>query len=69
MISELFGKNFEDLAFMINRTPEIMNFTVDPDEHFIQVPLGYYTMVAMTLNAHEISLPEGTNPPLPNLAA
>ena len=27
--------------------------------------IGYYTMVAMTLNAHEMSLPEGAVPPLP----
>jgi 4-carboxymuconolactone decarboxylase len=27
--------------------------------------LGYYTMIAMTLNAHEIPLAEGTAPPLP----
>jgi 4-carboxymuconolactone decarboxylase len=27
--------------------------------------LGYYTMVAMTLNAHEISVPEGAKLPLP----
>jgi 4-carboxymuconolactone decarboxylase len=27
--------------------------------------LGYYTMVAMTLNAHEIPLPPDTPPPLP----
>lgn len=26
--------------------------------------VGYYTMVSMTLNAHEIPLPEGTPPPL-----
>lgn len=26
--------------------------------------VGYYTMVAMTLNAHEIPLPEGVAPPL-----
>jgi 4-carboxymuconolactone decarboxylase len=26
--------------------------------------IGYYTMVAMTLNAHEIPLPEGAEPPL-----
>jgi 4-carboxymuconolactone decarboxylase len=26
---------------------------------------GYYSMVAMTLNAHEIPMPEGTEPPLP----
>ncbi len=26
--------------------------------------IGYYTMVAMTLNAHEIPLPEGAKPPL-----
>jgi 4-carboxymuconolactone decarboxylase len=26
---------------------------------------GYYSMVAMTLNAHEIPLPPGTPPPLP----
>lgn len=26
--------------------------------------VGYYTMVAMTLNAHEIPLPEGATPPL-----
>ena len=31
--------------------------------------IGYYTMVAMTLNAHEIPLPAGVEPPLPNLAA
>ncbi|MDB6085090.1 MAG: carboxymuconolactone decarboxylase family protein [Gammaproteobacteria bacterium] len=27
--------------------------------------LGYYAMVAMTLNAHEIPLPDGVAPPLP----
>jgi 4-carboxymuconolactone decarboxylase len=27
--------------------------------------IGYYTMVAMTLNAHEIPLPDGAEPPLP----
>lgn len=27
--------------------------------------IGYYSMVAMTLNAHEIPLPEGTPAPLP----
>jgi 4-carboxymuconolactone decarboxylase len=27
--------------------------------------IGYYTMVAMTLNCHDIPLPEGTVPPLP----
>ena len=32
------GKNFEDLAFVINRTPEVVRFTVDPDEQLIQVP-------------------------------
>jgi len=26
--------------------------------------IGYYTMVSMTLNAHEIPLPEGQKPPL-----
>jgi 4-carboxymuconolactone decarboxylase len=26
--------------------------------------IGYYTMVSMTLNAHEIPLPEGASPPL-----
>jgi 4-carboxymuconolactone decarboxylase len=26
--------------------------------------IGYYTMVAMTLNAHEIPLPDGAKPPL-----
>ncbi len=29
--------------------------------------IGYYAMVAMTLNAHEISVPEGAIPPLPAL--
>jgi 4-carboxymuconolactone decarboxylase len=27
--------------------------------------VGYYTMVAMTLNCHDIPLPEGAEPPLP----
>lgn len=27
--------------------------------------VGYYSMVALTLNAHEIPLPPGTQPPLP----
>jgi 4-carboxymuconolactone decarboxylase len=27
--------------------------------------IGYYSMVALTLNAHEIPLPSGTPPPLP----
>jgi 4-carboxymuconolactone decarboxylase len=26
--------------------------------------LGYYVMVAMTLNAHELALPPGVDPPL-----
>ena len=30
--------------------------------------LSYFTMVAMTLNAHEIPLPEGAAPPLPQRA-
>jgi len=29
--------------------------------------IGYYSMVALTLNAHEIGVPEGTQPPLPTL--
>ena len=29
--------------------------------------VGYYTMVAMTLNAHEIPLPDGAEPPLPQI--
>jgi 4-carboxymuconolactone decarboxylase len=29
--------------------------------------VGYYTMVSMTLNAHEIPLPDGTPPPLEHL--
>ena len=27
--------------------------------------VGYYTMVAMTLNAHEIPLPDGVTPAFP----
>ncbi len=27
--------------------------------------VGYYTMIAMTLNAHEVPLPAGASPPLP----
>jgi 4-carboxymuconolactone decarboxylase len=30
--------------------------------------IGYYTMVAMTLNAHEVPLPAGVEPPLPAVA-
>jgi 4-carboxymuconolactone decarboxylase len=30
--------------------------------------IGYYTMVSMTLNAHEVPLPEGVDPPLARLA-
>lgn len=29
--------------------------------------IGYYSMVALTLNAHEIGPPEGAQPPLPSL--
>jgi 4-carboxymuconolactone decarboxylase len=29
--------------------------------------IGYYSMVALTLNAHEIGVPEGAEPPLPSL--
>jgi 4-carboxymuconolactone decarboxylase len=29
--------------------------------------IGYYSMVALTLNAHEIGVPEGAAPPLPDL--
>jgi 4-carboxymuconolactone decarboxylase len=31
--------------------------------------IGYYTMVALTLNAHDIGVPEGATPPLPDLGA
>jgi hypothetical protein len=31
-------KGFEDLALVINRTPQIMPLAVDPDEHLIEVP-------------------------------
>jgi 4-carboxymuconolactone decarboxylase len=31
--------------------------------------IGYYTLIAFTLNAHEVSLPSGVSPPLPPLAA
>jgi 4-carboxymuconolactone decarboxylase len=31
--------------------------------------IGYYAMVALTLNAHEIGVPEGATPPLPDLGA
>jgi 4-carboxymuconolactone decarboxylase len=31
--------------------------------------LGYYAMVAMTLNAHEVPLPDGVAPPLPQRGA
>jgi 4-carboxymuconolactone decarboxylase len=31
--------------------------------------IGYYTMVALTLNAHEIGVPDDTGPPLPVLPA
>jgi 4-carboxymuconolactone decarboxylase len=29
--------------------------------------IGYYAMVALTLNAHDIGVPEGATPPLPDL--
>jgi hypothetical protein len=32
------GQNFEYLAFVIHSAPEIVRSTVDPDEHFVQVP-------------------------------
>jgi 4-carboxymuconolactone decarboxylase len=31
--------------------------------------IGYYSMVALTLNAHEIGVPDGALPPLPSLPA
>jgi 4-carboxymuconolactone decarboxylase len=31
--------------------------------------IGYYAMVALTLNAHDIGVPEGAKPPLPDLGA
>ena len=31
--------------------------------------IGYYAMVALTLNAHEIGVPDGATPPLPDLGA
>jgi 4-carboxymuconolactone decarboxylase len=31
--------------------------------------IGYYAMVALTLNAHEFGVPDGTTPPLPPRAA
>ncbi len=29
--------------------------------------IGYYSMVALTLHAHEIGVPDGATPPLPTL--
>ena len=31
--------------------------------------IGYYAMVALTLNAHEIGVPDGATPPLPDLGS
>lgn len=31
--------------------------------------IGYYAMVALTLNAHDIGVPDGATPPLPELPA
>ena len=32
------NETFEDLALVINRTPQIMTLAVDPDEHLVEVP-------------------------------
>ncbi len=31
-------RNLEHLALVVNRTPEIVRLTIDPDEDFVQVP-------------------------------
>ncbi len=37
-IPTLYRENLEHLTVVIYRTPEIMRFTIDLDEHLVQVP-------------------------------
>jgi hypothetical protein len=37
-VSALRRENLQYLAFVIDRTPEIMRLSIDPDEHLVQVP-------------------------------
>ena len=63
----------------LNRTRSVSDATyAEALKHFgergvveLTALIGYYTMVAMTLNAHEIPLPEGVEPafPLPHREA
>ncbi len=53
-IPALGGESFECLAFVIHGAPQVMRFTVDPDEHFVQVP----TPSGIRLMLVDTSLPD-----------
>ena len=38
MIPVLRDENLKYLAFVINRTPQVVRLAVDPDEHLVEVP-------------------------------
>ncbi len=38
MIPVLRDENLKYLAFVINRTPQIVRLAIDPDEHLVEVP-------------------------------
>ena len=48
-ISPFRRENFKHLAFVINRTPQVMRLTVDPHENLVQVPAT--VRIAFMLNA------------------
>ena len=62
-----------DYAIELLERHQVSNSTYDQTLSILKIVgiveltalVGYYSMVAMTLNAHEIPLPEGASPPLP----
>jgi 4-carboxymuconolactone decarboxylase len=66
-----------DFSFELQNTRTVKDKTYQRTLNLIGVQgiveltalVGYYTMVAMTLIAHEIPLPEGVAPPLPPLSS
>ncbi len=57
------GKNLKYLAFVINRTPQIVRLAIDPDEHLVEVPspLGKALMMLNALLPY-LSGKDGTEP-------
>jgi len=61
----LVAKKLEHLAFMINRTPQVVGFTIDPYEYLVQVPVPVRKRLMMNPTPSDRGRTEPV-PPKPN---